>query len=946
MSRSPCCPGPGGSSAWTPVSPRSAPGPVQEGNWTPQGPGMRTRKGPGQKCVHPREGPVLQTESRTVSFRLLRNLSSVAVTQLSCGGQHSVALTSDRQVYVWGGNGSGQLGQGAGGPQVRSPEPLRALSSVPVVQVAAGGTQSFCLSVSGAVFGWGGNQCGQLGLGDTTDRLTPTLVKPLNTWRTIQICCGREHTAVLTKDGAVFTFGSGRFGQLGHNSFRRELHPRLVGELWGAKVTGIACGSYHTLVLTERHRIFSFGRDDRQQLGRGEDSQPSVALPVRLPRCNSRVAAIFAGENCSYATCRQEAPTGCQGPESQHCLEQMIEEWTGRAKSLKQLRADVTRAFSSACCFNQSFLDRRGDQHLRIGPGCPGLDLALAESSFSSLLRLAVTTEVEAAVAQLLPGLPHRPASVEGLRIYLLLMELLHVLQQQSQRTPLGDTLACSLARLSGESLELIVDWWSSLPQHLSRRYVEVWKRHLTTIFFSSLNPYCLEREVTASLQLLQRLSTANDKIHAAKRLPSETFSVDVCQLVLREDLRRWLALRTDQDANTDRPLVLFTFPSLISGRSKRTALDLYIHTMMAQALSTWRTLLSLPSDRSLYLELRLRRSSLLDDAFRQMAAAPPERMRLPLAVYFHDDPTLTELHKKNFFHHFFKQLMSERADMFHFNDSQTLAWFPPSATGEAREKFRLMGLLCGLALYNGCMVALPFPLVLFKKLLNVEPTLDDMMEFSPCVAEGLRCVLEYGDQELETLCQTFEISWAGSLVDLDTENPGKPVTSANKAEFVEAYINHAFTSSVVQVFQEFRRGFFQVYRPELLLMFQPEELQAAVVGTDTCDWEQLRLTTQYDLPYLMKHPVQVQMFWEVFDELSEEQRRDFLWFLTGSRRAPILGMGQIRLFIRERLDSRDEHYPESLTCHSILELPVYSSKEIMRTRLREALVQERGWQM
>ncbi|KAM8822261.1 putative E3 ubiquitin-protein ligase HERC3, partial [Synchiropus picturatus] len=402
-------------------------------------------------CLDPSVAPL--------SPRLLQNLSSVAVTQLSCGGQHSVALTSDRQVYVWGRNGSGQLGQGAGGPEVRSPEPLRALSSVPVVQVAAGGTQSFCLSVSGAVLGWGGNQCGQLGLGDTTDRLTPTLVKALDTKKTIQICCGRRHTAVLTKDGAVFTFGSGRFGQLGHNSFRRELHPRLVGELWGAKVTGIACGSHHTLVLTERHGIFSFGRDHHQQLGRGEDRQPSVALPVRLPRHLPQIAAIFAGENCSYATCRQEAPTDRQRPESLHCLEQMIEEWSARAKSRKPLRADVTRAFSSACCFNQSFLDRRGDQHLRIGPGCPGLDLALAESSFSSLLRLAVTTEVEAAVERLLPGLPRSPASVEGLRIYLLLMELLHVLQQQSQRTRLGDTLACSLARLSEESLELIVDW-------------------------------------------------------------------------------------------------------------------------------------------------------------------------------------------------------------------------------------------------------------------------------------------------------------------------------------------------------------------------------------------------------------------------------------------------------------------------------------------------------
>ena len=50
--------------------------------------------------------------------------------------------------------------------------------------------------------------------------------------------------SLLLQDGAVFTFGSGRYGQLGHNSFCDELRPRLVAELWGAKVAKIACGWY------------------------------------------------------------------------------------------------------------------------------------------------------------------------------------------------------------------------------------------------------------------------------------------------------------------------------------------------------------------------------------------------------------------------------------------------------------------------------------------------------------------------------------------------------------------------------------------------------------------------------------------------------------------------------------------------------------------------------
>uniref|UniRef100_A0A3Q4GW40 Uncharacterized protein n=1 Tax=Neolamprologus brichardi TaxID=32507 RepID=A0A3Q4GW40_NEOBR len=95
-----------------------------------------------------------------------------------------------------------------------------------------------------------------------------------------------EPFATCCIHGAVFTFGSGQHGQLGHNSLRNELRPRLVAELWGAKVTKIACGRNHTLVLTESKKVYSFGCEDQGQLGHREESNPSVPLPVRLPQGN------------------------------------------------------------------------------------------------------------------------------------------------------------------------------------------------------------------------------------------------------------------------------------------------------------------------------------------------------------------------------------------------------------------------------------------------------------------------------------------------------------------------------------------------------------------------------------------------------------------------------------------------------------------------------------
>uniref|UniRef100_A0A8P4KE64 Uncharacterized protein n=1 Tax=Dicentrarchus labrax TaxID=13489 RepID=A0A8P4KE64_DICLA len=181
-------------------------------------------------------------------------------------------FSTDGQVYTWGQDSRGQLGLGKRKAGANSPQHLRSLSAIPLVQIAAGGEQSFALSVSGGVFGWGRNDCGQLGLGDTTgkisiyvtckpvilcpiDRHTPTSVHSLIMKKTVHVSCGKDHTAILTKDGAVFTFGSGKCGQLGHNSFRDELRPRLVAELWGAKVTKIACGRYRLITNSVQARF-------------------------------------------------------------------------------------------------------------------------------------------------------------------------------------------------------------------------------------------------------------------------------------------------------------------------------------------------------------------------------------------------------------------------------------------------------------------------------------------------------------------------------------------------------------------------------------------------------------------------------------------------------------------------------------------------------------------
>ncbi|XP_036008072.1 probable E3 ubiquitin-protein ligase HERC4 [Fundulus heteroclitus] len=893
--------------------------------------------------------------------RILVAFSSIPVVQVACGSQHSVALTKECQVYTWGLDSRGQLGLGKRSSGARSPQHVRSLWSVPVVRISAGGDQSFALSVSGGVFGWGRNNCGQLGLGDTKDIYSPTCVSSLNLKKTCDICCGKDHTAILTKHGAVFTFGSGQYGQLGHNSSQNELHPRLVAELWGVKVIRIACGRYHTLVLTESRKVYAFGCGEQGQLGNRRESNPSVPLPVLLPHVSDsthpKIGTIFAGENCSFATCssdedlKKNLDANRVIEATQHDLGVMVDNWTSKCdeKSWKKIKQEIRRTFSSASCLNKSFLVQR-DKHFQTSPKYHGLNLKLARRYFKKLVKTEdVWEEVEAAVLHLLPLLHKNPVGVECLRIFLLLNELLHVIQKYRKQndSQLAEMVAAAVTGLSRKSLEVLGEWWSSLSPSSMERYVSVWKQALSEILSEENAPR--SSGVRNLLQVLQYMYNVNSRVSESRRLPESYFYLLINQDFLFDEVQIW-RLKSMRRYVRAEPLVLCNFPIVMDLQAKKLVFDTNTDLTREEfQLSIFdQFLMDMFADfgwcypNSPFLLLNLNRASVLKGTFKQLAAIDPRDYKRELVVFFDENYEIDNVYKKDFFHEVFHELLSAESEMFMFNDSQTLAWFSSKASHED-ERFYLFGVLCGLALYNHMIVYLPFPLVLFKKLLGMRPSLDDLKEFSPIVGKSMQCILdEYTDEDLEYMY--FSMPWDETEVALDPENPEKQLTSENKQEFVDAFVNHAFNASVEIAFAEFRRGFFQVCDRDLVRLFRPKELQEILVGKDFHDWEKLKQNTVYEGEYNADHPI-IQMFWEVFDELTENQKKTFLWFVTGFERVPVLGLDTIKMKIKVKHFqdlSQDQYYPATHTCFSTLELPLYSTKQIMQSKLTEALSNKR----
>ncbi len=222
----------------------------------------------------------------------------INTTALALGRDFTLAV-ADGRVYSWGRNDRGQLGDGTQTSRM-SPAPV-SVPVIPFVQVAADEEHALALSATGLVYAWGGNTSGELGDGTTTDRATPVLVAPLV--GVSAIGTGRDHSLAVVA-GKIFAWGSDSHGQLGLGSPHGSpyLSPEPVHLPPGVLVTEVAAGYRHSVALATDHRVVTWGDNDRAQLGRSAASAAEAATPTAyaLPS-GAAAAAVQAGAATSAA---------------------------------------------------------------------------------------------------------------------------------------------------------------------------------------------------------------------------------------------------------------------------------------------------------------------------------------------------------------------------------------------------------------------------------------------------------------------------------------------------------------------------------------------------------------------------------------------------------------------------------------------------------------------
>ncbi len=275
---------------------------------------------------------------------------SPAWLSVTVGGDHTNGLVSDGNLWSWGENYQGELGQGGvvSSASVLAPEAVASPNGKKFVKVATGFQHSAAIMADGSLWCWGCNAAGQLGDGTTAYyRTAPVQEKYKYTW--IAVACGNSNTYAVRSDGTLWAWGYGLQGECGSTVTQNSNVPvqvdkvntnyvsvyssasswfgfairsdqtlwgwgsnssgnlgdgtstnrsTPVNEFWGATWLSVATGAAHTVGIQTDGSLWTWGDNSESELGDGTTT--STAYPEQI-NAGSTYLAVGAGSGSSFA---------------------------------------------------------------------------------------------------------------------------------------------------------------------------------------------------------------------------------------------------------------------------------------------------------------------------------------------------------------------------------------------------------------------------------------------------------------------------------------------------------------------------------------------------------------------------------------------------------------------------------------------------------------------
>ncbi|MFZ2125883.1 MAG: prepilin-type N-terminal cleavage/methylation domain-containing protein [Candidatus Saccharimonadales bacterium] len=241
-------------------------------------------------------------------------LGGLTIKDIQANYYNTCAIASNDNLYCWGDNIQGQIGDNSTTDR-RSPVALvdanGVLGGLTIKSVAIGYFHACVIASNDQIYCWGDNAQGQLGNNTTTDSLAPISIVDANgilgglSFK--YIAAGSYSTCAVATNDQVFCWGDNPQGQLGNNTIVDSLAPVAVTDtgnvLNGLTIKSLTAGWYHTCVIGSNDLAYCWGDGAQGQLGRNSvaDSRVPVAVPATGLLAGLTLKSISAGNN--YHTC-------------------------------------------------------------------------------------------------------------------------------------------------------------------------------------------------------------------------------------------------------------------------------------------------------------------------------------------------------------------------------------------------------------------------------------------------------------------------------------------------------------------------------------------------------------------------------------------------------------------------------------------------------------------